>query len=261
MNRSSTETCLEPIDYILRAEGLTRRFNGFLAVDGVDLAVRRGGVHSLIGPNGAGKSTLFNLLTKFVPPSSGHIWFDGQRITQVPPHEVSSLGMVRSFQISAVFAQMSVRENIRVALQRHHGGTFAFWRSAATLRKLDGEIEVLADRVRLLPFLDVQAGVLSYGQKRALEIATTLAMKPRLLLLDEPTAGMGSEDIDRTADLIEDVAASVTVLMVEHNLAVVSRLSRWVSVLARGRLLAEGSYSDVSADPQVIEAYLGKTHV
>ncbi|MBD9663244.1 MULTISPECIES: ABC transporter ATP-binding protein [unclassified Variovorax] len=261
MNRSSTETCLEPIDYILRAEGLTRRFNGFLAVDGVDLAVRRGGVHSLIGPNGAGKSTLFNLLTKFVPPSSGHIWFDGQRITQVPPHEVSSLGMVRSFQISAVFAQMSVRENIRVALQRHHGGTFAFWRSAATLRKLDGEIEVLADRVRLLPFLDVQAGVLSYGQKRALEIATTLAMKPRLLLLDEPTAGMGSEDIDRTADLIEDVAASVTILMVEHNLAVVSRLSRWVSVLARGRLLAEGSYSDVSADPQVIEAYLGKTHV
>lgn len=261
MNRSSTDTCVEPIDYILRAEGLTRRFNGFLAVDGVDLAVRRGGVHSLIGPNGAGKSTLFNLLTKFVPPSSGHIWFDGQRITQVPPHEVSSLGMVRSFQISAVFAQMSVRENIRVALQRHHGGTFAFWRSAATLRKLDGEIEVLADRVRLLPFLDVQAGVLSYGQKRALEIATTLAMKPRLLLLDEPTAGMGSEDIDRTADLIEDVAASVTILMVEHNLAVVSRLSRWVSVLARGRLLAEGSYSDVSANPLVIEAYLGQTHV
>lgn len=261
MNRSSTDTCVEPIDYILRAEGLTRRFNGFLAVDGVDLAVRRGGVHSLIGPNGAGKSTLFNLLTKFVPPSSGHIWFDGQRITQVPPHEVSSLGMVRSFQISAVFARMSVRENIRVALQRHHGGTFAFWRSAATLRKLDGEIEVLADRVRLLPFLDVQAGVLSYGQKRALEIATTLAMKPRLLLLDEPTAGMGSEDIDRTADLIEDVAASVTILMVEHNLAVVSRLSRWVSVLARGRLLAEGSYSDVSANPLVIEAYLGQTHV
>lgn len=261
MNRSSTDTCVEPIDYILRAEGLTRRFNGFLAVEGVDLAVRRGGVHSLIGPNGAGKSTLFNLLTKFVPPSSGHIWFDGQRITQVPPHEVSSLGMVRSFQISAVFAQMSVRENIRVALQRHHGGTFAFWRSAATLRKLDGEIEVLADRVRLLPFLDVQAGVLSYGQKRALEIATTLAMKPRLLLLDEPTAGMGSEDIDRTADLIEDVAASVTILMVEHNLAVVSRLSRWVSVLARGRLLAEGSYSDVSANPLVIEAYLGQTHV
>jgi len=260
MNRSSAEACLEPVDHILRAEGLTRRFNGFLAVDSVDLAVRRGGVHSLIGPNGAGKSTLFNLLTKFVPPSSGHIWFDGQRITQIPPHEVSSLGMVRSFQISAVFAQMSVRENIRVALQRHHGGTFAFWRSAATLRKLDGEIEVLADRVRLLPFLDVQAGVLSYGQKRALEIATTLAMKPRLLLLDEPTAGMGSEDIDRTADLIEDVAASVTILMVEHNLAVVSRLSRWVSVLARGRLLAEGSYADVSANPQVIEAYLGQTH-
>lgn len=251
----------KPHDHILRAKGLTRRFNGFLAVDGVDLTVKRGTIHSLIGPNGAGKSTLFNLLTKFLVPSSGDIWFNDRIITTTPPHKVAMLGMVRSFQISAVFTHMSVRENIRVALLRHQGGTFAFWRSSASLRNLDYEVEALAGRVNLLPLLDVQAGALSYGQKRALEIATTLAMKPQMLLLDEPTAGMGVEDINRTADLIEELAKSVTILMVEHNLAVVSRLSSWVSVLARGRLLTEGSYKEVSANPQVIEAYLGQTHV
>ena len=245
---------------ILVTEGLTKEFAGFAAVGGVDLRVRRGTIHALIGPNGAGKTTCFNLLTKFLSPTSGRIVFKGQDITAMQPADVARLGLVRSFQISAVFPHMSVLENVRIALQRARGGSFDFWRSTTVLESLNGRaMELIAD-VGLSEFSRWAAVELPYGRKRALEIATTLALDPEMLLLDEPTAGMGHEDIDRISQLIKRVAASRTVLMVEHNLSVVSDLSDTITVLTRGRVLAEGDYATVSNNPEVREAYMGVGH-
>ena len=247
-------------DIILSTQGLTKEFKGFTAVSDVDLAVRRGTIHALIGPNGAGKTTCFNLLTKFLRPSQGRIIFNGRDITALAPADVARLGMVRSFQISAVFPHLSVLENVRVALQRKRGGSFDFWRSKRVLGEFDGRALELIDAVGLADFARVTAVELAYGRKRALEIATTLALDPELMLLDEPTAGMGHEDIDRIVDLIKRVSANRTVLMVEHNLNVVSKLSNKITVLTRGRILAEGDYATVSANPEVREAYLGVGH-
>jgi len=244
-------------DTILATEDLTKDFAGFVAVSGVNLAVARGSIHALIGPNGAGKTTCFNLLTKFLRPSQGRIIFNGRDITALAPADVARLGMVRSFQISAVFPHLSVLENVRVALQRKRGGSFDFWRSKRVLGEFDGRALELIDAVGLADFARVTAVELAYGRKRALEIATTLALDPELMLLDEPTAGMGHEDIDRIVDLIKRVSANRTVLMVEHNLNVVSKLSNKITVLTRGRILAEGDYATVSANPEVREAYLG----
>jgi len=247
-------------DIILSTEDLTKDFAGFVAVNGVDLQIKRGTIHALIGPNGAGKTTCFNLLTKFLSPSRGRILFKGEDITAMPPADVARLGLVRSFQISAVFPHMSVLENVRIALQRRRGGSFDFWRSAATLNEFnDRALELIAD-VGLSSFADWVAVELPYGRKRALEIATTLALDPEMLLLDEPTAGMGHEDIDRIAQLIKRVSADRTVLMVEHNLSVVSDLSDTITVLTRGRVLAEGNYETVSTNPEVREAYMGVGH-
>lgn len=247
-------------DIILSTEDLTKDFAGFVAVNGVDLQVKRGTIHALIGPNGAGKTTCFNLLTKFLSPSRGRILFKGEDITALQPADVARLGLVRSFQISAVFPHMSVLENVRIALQRQRGGSFDFWRSASTLNEFnDRALELIAD-VGLSSFADWIAVELPYGRKRALEIATTLALDPEMLLLDEPTAGMGHEDIDRIAQLIKRVAADRTVLMVEHNLSVVSDLSDTITVLTRGRVLAEGNYETVSTNPDVREAYMGVGH-
>ncbi|AXK80866.1 ABC transporter ATP-binding protein [Pseudolabrys taiwanensis] len=247
-------------DIILSTEDLTKDFAGFVAVNGVDLQVKRGTIHALIGPNGAGKTTCFNLLTKFLSPSRGRILFKGEDITALQPADVARLGLVRSFQISAVFPHMSVLENVRIALQRQRGGSFDFWRSASTLNEFnDRALELIAD-VGLSSFADWVAVELPYGRKRALEIATTLALDPEMLLLDEPTAGMGHEDIDRIAQLIKRVAADRTVLMVEHNLSVVSDLSDTITVLTRGRVLAEGNYETVSTNPDVREAYMGVGH-
>ena len=247
-------------DIILSTEDLTKDFAGFVAVNGVDLQVKRGTIHALIGPNGAGKTTCFNLLTKFLSPSRGRILFNGEDITAMPPADVARLGLVRSFQISAVFPHMSVLENVRIALQRRRGGSFDFWRSASTLNEFnDRALELIAD-VGLSSFADWVAVELPYGRKRALEIATTLALDPEMLLLDEPTAGMGHEDIDRIAQLIKRVSADRTVLMVEHNLSVVSDLSDTITVLTRGRVLAEGNYETVSTNPEVREAYMGVGH-
>ncbi|MCK9909165.1 ABC transporter ATP-binding protein [Microbacteriaceae bacterium K1510] len=247
-------------DIILSTEDLTKDFAGFVAVNGVDLQVKRGTIHALIGPNGAGKTTCFNLLTKFLSPSRGRILFKGEDITAMPPADVARLGLVRSFQISAVFPHMSVLENVRIALQRRRGGSFDFWRSASTLNEFnDRALELIAD-VGLSSFADWVAVELPYGRKRALEIATTLALDPEMLLLDEPTAGMGHEDIDRIAQLIKRVSADRTVLMVEHNLSVVSDLSDTITVLTRGRVLAEGNYETVSTNPEVREAYMGVGH-
>jgi branched-chain amino acid transport system ATP-binding protein len=244
-------------DIILETEDLTKEFAGFVAVNGVNLRVTRGTIHALIGPNGAGKSTCFNLLTKFLKPSQGRILYQGRDITALAPADVARLGLVRSFQISAVFPHLSVRENVRIALQRKRGGSFDFWRSKRVLDAYNEQAEALIADVGLTSFVHWTAAELPYGRKRALEIATTLALDPEILLLDEPMAGMGHEDIDRVSALIKAVAANRTVLMVEHNLSVVAELSDRITVLTRGRVLAEGDYQTVSADPLVREAYLG----
>jgi branched-chain amino acid transport system ATP-binding protein len=245
---------------ILVTEDLTKEFAGFLAVSSVNLRIRRGSIHALIGPNGAGKTTCFNLLTKFLSPTQGRILFAGRDITALRPADVARLGLGRSFQISAVFPHLTVLENVRIALQRRRGHSFDFWRSKRALRELDDQAEALITDVGLAPYLESLAVELPYGRKRALEFATTLALAPELLLLDEPMAGMGREDILRISALIRSAAKSCTVLMVEHNLSVVADLCDRITVLTRGRILAEGDYQTVSADPAVREAYLGTGH-
>ena len=247
-------------EYILETEELTKDFAGFVAVNGVSLRVERGTIHALIGPNGAGKTTCFNLLTKFLQPTRGRIVYKGSDITAMQPADVARLGMVRSFQISAVFPHLTVLENVRIALQRERGGSFDFWRSRRVLNRYNERACSLINDVGLSDFVETAAVELAYGRKRALEIATTLALDPEMMLLDEPTAGMGHEDIDRITALIKRVSADRTVLMVEHNLSVVEHLSDRISVLARGEVLAEGDYGSVSRNPQVIQAYMGSTH-
>ena len=247
-------------DIVLETENLTKDFAGFVAVRAVNLRVARGGIHAMIGPNGAGKTTCFNLLTKFLKPTRGRILFDGRDITALSPADVARLGLARSFQISAVFPHLTVAENVRIALQRRRGGSFDFWRSKRVLRSLDERVMTLLGDVGLAAYADLLAVELPYGRKRALEIATTLALDPKLLLLDEPMAGMGHEDIGRISALIRSVAANRTVLMVEHNLSVVADLCDRITVLTRGQVLAEGDYETVSATPAVREAYLGTGH-
>ncbi len=248
-------------DIILSTRGLGKDFKGFTAVGEVNLDVRRGSIHALIGPNGAGKTTCFNLLTKFLQPSRGAISYKGRDITAMKAADVARLGLVRSFQISAVFGHMTVLENVRIALQRRRrGDSFDFWRSESVLKALNEEARALIEAVGLSEFATILAAELSYGRKRALEIATTLALEPEMLLLDEPMAGMAHEDVDRTSALIRRVSANRTILMVEHNLSVVADLSDRITVLARGNVLAEGDYATVSKDPRVVEAYIGAGH-
>jgi branched-chain amino acid transport system ATP-binding protein len=244
-------------EIILEARGLTKEFKGFTAVDHVDLKVRKGSIHALIGPNGAGKTTTFNLLTKFLPVTSGQIIYKGVDITRQTASEVSRSGMVRSFQISAVFPHLTVLENVRIGLQRKLGTSFHFWKPESSLYALNDEVMALLESVDLASFADTQTVELPYGRKRALEIATTLALDPELMLLDEPTQGMGHEDVGRVVELIRKVAANRTVLMVEHNMNVVANLSDTITVLARGAVLAEGPYQEVSQNPRVLEAYVG----
>ncbi len=247
-------------DVILQTEGLTKEFRGFTAVREVDLAIRRGTIHALIGPNGAGKTTVFNLLTKFLVPTAGRIVYNGRDITPEKPADIARLGMVRSFQISAVFPHLSVRENVRIALQRPIGNSFHFWKSERILDVLNERADALIASVGLAEFTHVPAVDMPYGRKRALEIATTLALDPEMLLLDEPMAGLGQEDIARISALIKTVAANRTVLMVEHNLSVVADLSHAITVLTRGQILTQGTYAEVSKNPEVIEAYMGTGH-
>ena len=247
-------------DSVLETEDLTKDFAGFVAVRGVNLRVARGSIHAMIGPNGAGKTTCFNLLSKFLNPTRGRILFDGRDITALKPADVARLGLVRSFQISAVFPHLTVLENVRIALQRKRGGSFDFWRSKRVLGALDERALALIADVGISAYGNALAAELPYGHKRALEIATTLALDPEMLLLDEPTAGMGRDDIARISALIKAVAATRTVLMVEHNLSVVADLCDRITVLTRGQVLAEGDYRTVSADPAVREAYLGTGH-
>ena len=246
-------------DFILETHDLTKEFRGFIAVDKVNIKVRRGSIHALLGPNGAGKTTFFNLLTKFLPPTRGSIVYNGVDITHEKPAETARRGVIRSFQISAVFPHLTVMENVRVALQRKLGTSFHFWKSEATLSHLNERAMQLLTEVDLAGFADTMTVELPYGRKRALEIATTLAVDPELMLLDEPTQGMGHEDVGRVVELIRKVAANRTVLMVEHNMSVIANLSDMITVLARGTVLAEGPYAEVSKNPLVLEAYVGST--
>ncbi|MBX3679565.1 ABC transporter ATP-binding protein [Cognatazoarcus halotolerans] len=244
-------------DFILETVDLTKEFKGFAAVSDVNLKIRRGHIHALIGPNGAGKTTVFNLLTKFLPPTRGTIRFEGKDITHEAPAATARRGLVRSFQISATFPHLTVMENVRIGLQRKLGTAFHFWRSDKSLDVLNDRAMALLEDVDLAGFADTVTGEMPYGRKRALEIATTLALEPTMMLLDEPTQGMGQEDIARVVDLIRKVSANRTILMVEHNLSVVANLCDRITVLQRGSMLAEGSYDEVSKNPQVLEAYVG----
>ncbi|MGC2857403.1 ABC transporter ATP-binding protein [Novispirillum sp. DQ9] len=247
-------------DVILETQELTRDFKGFVAVSDVNLKIQRGHIHALIGPNGAGKTTVFNLITRFLPPTKGRILFNGKDITAVKPAAVARLGMVRSFQISAVFPHLSVLENVRVGLQRATGTSHQFWSPIRRLDRLNDRAMQLLHEVGLEQFAEARTADLSYGRKRALELATTLALEPELMLLDEPTQGMGHEDVDRVTQLIRKVGQGRTIVMVEHNLSVVARLCDRITVLQRGRILTEGTYEQVSADPEVRQAYLGGSH-
>lgn len=244
-------------DIILETRNLTREFKGFVAVNQVNLQVQRGHIHALIGPNGAGKTTCFNLLTKFLIPTSGQILFNGRDITSLASAQIARMGIIRSFQISAVFPHLNVLENVRIGLQRNMGTSFHFWKSEATLNQLNDRAMQLLEEVGLAEFADSITVDLPYGRKRALEIATTLAMEPELMLLDEPTQGMGHEDVKRVTALIKKVSQGRTILMVEHNMNVVADICDRISVLQRGAILAEGDYQTVSRNPQVLEAYMG----
>ena len=246
-------------DVVLETRQLTKEFKGFTAVNNVSLQVQRGHIHALIGPNGAGKTTCFNLLTKFLVPTSGQILFNGRDITMAKPAQIARQGIIRSFQISAVFPHLTVMENVRIGLQRALGNSFHFWTSERTLSRLNDRAMALLAEVDLTEFADTVTVDLPYGRKRALEIATTLGMEPELMLLDEPTQGMGHEDVHRVTALIKKVSAGRTILMVEHNMNVVSGICDRISVLQRGAMLAEGNYQEVSSNPQVMEAYMGTT--
>ncbi len=247
-------------EYIIETRKLNKEFSGFVAVNDMNLKVRKGSIHALIGPNGAGKTTVFNLLTKFLEPSSGQIFYKNKNVTGKNPAALARRGMVRSFQISAVFPYLSVLENVRVALQRTLGTSFHFWKSDRSLDSLKDQAMAALEEVELTDYADSLAAELPYGRKRALELATTLALKPEVMLLDEPTSGMGHEDVGRVMELIRKAAENRTVLMVEHNLKVVANLSHTITVLQRGQILAEGNYDEISNDPAVLEAYVGGSH-
>jgi branched-chain amino acid transport system ATP-binding protein len=248
-------------DVILETRNLSKEFKGFTAVSDVNFKVERGHIHALIGPNGAGKTTCFNLLTKFLIPTRGQILFNGSDITGAKPAQIARMGIIRSFQISAVFPHLTVLQNVRIGLQRELGTSFHFWQSERSLDRLNERAMQLLAEVDLAAFADTLTVDLPYGRKRALEIATTLAMEPELMLLDEPTQGMGHEDVHRVTALIKKVSAGRTILMVEHNMNVVSGICDKISVLQRGAMLAEGTYEEVSANPQVMEAYMGTSDV
>ena len=247
-------------DWILRTEALVKRFGELTVIPSLDFRVRRNTVHALIGPNGAGKTTVFNLLTKFIPATSGKIYYAGRDITRLSPADVALLGLVRSFQISATYPELTARENVRIALQRPLGTSLHFWRSDSALSVLDGRADQLLESVGLRAFADARAGDLPYGRKRALEFATTLALDPDVMLLDEPMAGLTIGDIERVSELIREAAPNRTVVMVEHNLSVVAKLSNIITVLARGEVIAEGDYAAISSNPLVREAYLGSAY-
>jgi len=242
---------------ILETRDLSKSFAGYRAIDRVSLAIEAGAIHAIIGPNGAGKTTFFNLLSGFVAPSSGTIALAGRDITGLAPHRIARLGVVRSFQINSIFPHLSVLDNVKVSLEAKTELPGRFWLGGRATNRLDARARELLVDVGLDGERDLLAAQLSYGRKRALELAISLAQEPSVLLLDEPTAGMGVEDVGRIAALIGRVRTNRTIVLVEHNLSVVADLSDRITVLQRGQVLVEGTYSSVRADARVIDAYLG----
>ncbi|HEV2357076.1 MAG TPA: ABC transporter ATP-binding protein [bacterium] len=242
---------------ILETHGLTMEFRGFRALDGVDLRVEPGELHAVIGPNGAGKTTLFNLLSGLLRPTHGRIAFEGREITGLAAHELARRGIGRSFQITSVFPHLPVLANIELALQARTPLGYVWWRSDRMLRRFDGEARDVLAAVGLTDLAGREVATLPYGHKRVLEIGLALALQPKLLLLDEPTAGLSIEDTRRIVEVVRRVAQQRTIVLVEHNMGVVAELSRHITVLQRGRVLAEGAYDDLRRNPAVIEAYLG----
>jgi len=250
----------DPETYALEARGLSREFGGFFAVHNVDFRLARNSIHAVIGPNGAGKTTLFNLLTKFLAPSAGAILHDGEDVTRLSPPEMAKRGVGRSFQISAVFPGLTVRENVELALLKDNGLAWSLFDRIARHRRVADRADAALARFGLTDHANKMAGSLSYGRKRALELATTLALEPSVLLLDEPMAGLGHEDIDRVTGLIREASSGRTVLLVEHNMNVVSKLADRITVMVRGEVLAEGSYAEVASRTDVMAAYTGQAH-
>jgi branched-chain amino acid transport system ATP-binding protein len=245
---------------VLVVRGLTKEFRGFRAVDNVDLRVEEGTVHALVGPNGAGKTTFFNMLTGFITPTAGQILFSGEDVTRLPPEEMTRRKMARSFQVTSLFEHLTALEHVTLALQSATNMGYRFWQSEKRLNQFNDDARTILNRVGLADVARRQAGSLPYGQKRALEMALVLALEPRLLLLDEPTAGMSMDDVGRMIALIKQVRVGKSVVLVEHNMGVVSELADRVTVLQRGTVLAEGTYAEVRDNPKVIDAYLGQTH-
>jgi len=246
---------------MLCTHGLRKEFRGFVAVDDVDLRVAAGSVHALVGPNGAGKTTLFNVLSGVVAPSAGRVELAGRDVTGLPPERIARLGVARSFQITSLFPALTAREHVELALAAGTGLGWRFWRSDRRLHRYRDRALDLLGEVGLAEVAEHRADVLAYGRKRALELAVALALGPRVLLLDEPTAGMGAEDVDRTVALVRRAGEGRTVVLVEHNMRVVGDLADTVTVLQQGRVIAEGGYAEVRADPRVVTAYLGEPDV
>jgi len=242
---------------MLHTEGLTKRFGGIVAVDDVDFTLEAGELTSLIGPNGAGKTTFFNLLTGALAPTSGTITFRGEDITDHSPQETALLGLHRSFQITNVFPNSTVHENVRIAAQAHSSASWRFWRNANAFAEQAEEAHRILERVGLDERADEPAAALSHGEKRKLEVAIAMAGDPEVLLLDEPNAGVSSESVDEVIDLIEDVAEDHAVLLVEHNMDVVMTVSDRIVVLNQGAVIADDDPEAVRGDPAVQEAYLG----
>ncbi|USQ79669.1 ABC transporter ATP-binding protein [Ornithinimicrobium faecis] len=242
----------------LSAQGLTKDFRGFRAVNNVTLDVVEGQIHALVGPNGAGKTTLFNLLTGYLKPTAGTITVHGKDITGKEPEQIAHEGVARSFQITSLFDNLTPREHVELGLQGMAGGGLNFWRSDKRLLQFRERADELIREVGLSALADRPAGELAYGQKRALEMALVISLDPQVLLLDEPTAGMGREDVDRTIELVKHISTGRTVVFVDHNMHVVGSLAHHVSVLMAGEVLAQGTYEQVRSDERVINAYLGE---
>jgi branched-chain amino acid transport system ATP-binding protein len=243
----------------LETRDLSKDFAGFRAVDRVTIALDDGKIHALVGPNGAGKTTLFHMLTGFVRPSAGAIHAFGVDVTGLPPDRISRMGVARSFQITSLFDRRTALQHVVLALHVADPVSLRFWTSERALLRYRDRAMAILDEVGLTGVASRTAASLPYGQKRALELALALALEPKLLLLDEPTSGMGLEDLRRTIALIRHVHAGRTVLIVEHNMGVVAELADRVIVMQQGRVIADGTYEDVRHDPAVVTAYLGQT--
>ena len=244
---------------LLECRGLSRRFGGLVAVDAVDLAIEPGEVRAVIGPNGAGKSTLFNVITGVLAPSDGEIYFAGERITALPVHRVIQKGVARTFQLTHLFPALTARENVRIAAQARHGDRWRPLAGGALLAATGAAADAALELMRLADVADVNAGLLSHGNQRLLEVAMALAQRPRLLLLDEPTQGLSVEETDQAVRILRDMlgAGGLTVILVEHDMEVVFRLADKITVLHRGRVIADGAPDAVKANAEVQSAYLG----